>query len=301
MQRGKLIHEYTHCLASPYFDPDPTEMPKDLVEIVSRDLTILTRESIADARALIEISRRDGLSVAQEYARIMFQERVQAEDMGHRTTRALKDALRIAEQHPKEIATDEAAFATALEIGKRGARETIEAHLKKIGRSDVFRTPFLLEAMRKIDSSVKDSLRAFLNGQYRNNALTVHTSHDEYASGDYHVFVDENGTMSRESTIGTEGVRGIGTLKSLIASSDAPAHRLAVEALGKHGQLGEKNLLIARRHFEGFVRLFGKDSEEKRTRVLKVIEDVVTENQKSDGLESIFDGVLQRLLQELEL
>ena len=53
-QKGKLIHESTHCLVAPYMRTLPGNQGDPLVR-VANDLTILMGESVSDARAIIEI------------------------------------------------------------------------------------------------------------------------------------------------------------------------------------------------------------------------------------------------------
>ncbi len=299
-QRAKLIHEFTHCLVSPYMGNGQSGEPDTLAGLVARDLHILTGESIADARALIEVWRRDRLAAMQALTKTMLARRARASDVGHGTTRALEMTLREMEQHPGRTMTDDNAFLLALFIGQTAANETLRTLLRENGHGDVFQSPLLIEAEKEISTGVLLAYDAFLHGAHRNNMLTIHTGDEKNAGENYHVFVGEDGSIRTEAAMGTEGARGLQPLKDLMASSDAPEHRLALLLLSKFGQLGERQILIARGHFERWANGLGKDSPEKRERVLAIIAETIATTPKTDGLNEFFNTAAKKLILEFE-
>ena len=69
-QKGKFIHESTHCLVVPYTHTLPDDERDPLVHIAN-DLTMLMAESASDVRAVIEIYRKDGMSEANTDAAML--------------------------------------------------------------------------------------------------------------------------------------------------------------------------------------------------------------------------------------
>lgn len=299
-QRAKMIHEFTHCLVSPYMNYVPPSQPSTLAELVTRDLFILTGESIADARALIEIGRHDGLPAMQTLSKTMTLRRAHANDVGHGTTRALEIALHEMETHPDRTMTDDDAFILALVVGQTGAEDTLRTLLEKNGHGDVFKSPLLIQAGEVISAGVLGAYDAFLHGQFRNNVLTIHTGEEKIAGENYHVFVGDDGSIRTEAAIGIESARGLQSLKDLIASSNAPEHRLAILVLTKFGQLEERQIIIARGHFERWVKGLAVDSPVRHERVLTIITETIATTPRSDGLDEFFNIAAKRLILELE-
>ena len=123
MLAGTLVHEATHCLVTPYalgIRPDAD----DPAAQIAGGLVLLTLESITDARAVIELYRKDGVEAAQEFAALMLPHRLMAASLSHSTAPALRAALQLVCTEPGTIQNDEQAFAAALRIGRTGAEYT---------------------------------------------------------------------------------------------------------------------------------------------------------------------------------
>ncbi len=298
-QKGKFIHEYTHCLVTAYYDI-PFSTPQDIEETVARDFVALTEEGISDARALIELFRRDGLLVARKYGQIMRNERMRPEKIMHRTTHAIACAEDVVTRKPTLTLSDRDAFAYALTCGKTGAWKTLQELLVENGHGEIMGTPLLLSTKNDVEASELRTLDAFANGRYRNNSITIHLGYGEYAKGDHHVFIREDGSMEKIDALGTESAQGLPKLQALIASSTEPEHLLAVTALRKHGKLSVRNLHIMTGHFTNFVRVVARKMPGHEVHALRIIEEVITESQIGRGLDPIFNEASKRLQGEFK-
>jgi hypothetical protein len=206
MLAGTLVHEATHCLVTPYaLGIKPAA--DDPAAQMAGSLVLLTLESISDARAVIELYRKDGVEAAQEFAALMLPHRLMATSLGHSTAPALRAALHLVCTEPGPIQDDEQAFAAALRIGRTGAQYTFQRFARGTGRSDMLEAPGFKDVSTALDAALERAVQAFHSGRYENNAATLRASGEAASAGDYHFFVDPNGKIRTEPALGMEGVR----------------------------------------------------------------------------------------------
>ena len=298
--KGKFIHEYTHCLTAPYFN-EPFSKPKSITESVAQNIVQLTEEGISDARALIELFRRDGHIVANEYAQFMIKERSASIKISHKTAHAITCAREVLDREPEVMRSDEHAFALALSCGKSGAQKTIQEILLASGLSDIMESAVLKSTLADIDASLLLAQDAFSKGRYDNNAVTIRHGYEGYKKGDYHVFIREDKSVEKIETLGTESANGYVELQSLIASSTQPEHRLAVMALRKHGKLSVRDLRIMSGHFSNFIRVVAQKMPQEEARAIRIIEEAITESTVGEGLDSVYNEATRRLQREFKI
>ena len=206
MLAGTLVHEATHCLVTPYalgIRPDAD----DPAAQIAGSLVLLTLESISDARAVIELYRKDGIEAAQEFAALMLPHRLMAASLGHSTAPALRAALQLVCTEPGTIQNDEQAFAAALRIGRTGAEYTFRRFARGTGRSDMLEAQGFKDVSTALDAALERAVQAFHAGRYENNAATLRASDQVASAGDYHFFIGPDGKTRTEPALGMEGVR----------------------------------------------------------------------------------------------
>lgn len=206
MLAGTLVHEATHCLVTPYalgIRPDAD----DPASQIAGSLVLLTLESISDARAVIELYRKDGIEAAQEFAALMLPHRLMAASLGHSTAPALRAALQLVCTEPGTIQDDEQAFAAALRIGRTGAQYAFQRFARGTGRGEMLEAPGFKEVSTALDAALERAVLAFHSGRYENNAATLRASDAVASAGDYHFFIDTDGKIRTEPALGMEGVR----------------------------------------------------------------------------------------------
>jgi hypothetical protein len=206
MLAGTLVHEATHCLVTPYalgIRPDAD----DPASQIAGSLVLLTLESISDARAVIELYRKDGIEAAQEFAALMLPQRLMATSLGHSTAPALRAALQRVCTEPGTLQDDEQAFAAALRIGRTGARYTFLRFARGTGRGEMLEAPGFQAVSAALNSALERAVLAFHSGRYENNAATLRASDAAASAGDYHFFIDTDGKIRTEPALGMKGVR----------------------------------------------------------------------------------------------
>jgi len=206
MLAGTLVHEATHCLVTPYalgIRPDGD----DPASQIASSLVLLTLESISDARAVIELYRKDGIEAAQEFAALMLPHRLMATSLSHSTAPALRAALQLVCTEPGTVQDDEQAFAAALRIGRTGAEYAFQRFARGTGRGEMLEAQGFKEVSTALDTALERAVQAFHSGRYENNAATLRASGEVASAGDYHFFVSADGKIRTEPALGMEGVR----------------------------------------------------------------------------------------------
>lgn len=187
MRAGTLIHEYTHCQTLHHLGFDgPTEQQwqamtpaeQQLARQVA-DVQINASEAVSDARAVIELARKDGLGAANEYVQKMTAVRAAADgDSVHSTTFAMQGALLAATTQPDSIKTDQAAFAKAVELGVQNAQLQAQVMIKQSQASpDGQDLGVLTAALNGASASLRASLRGaveeFASGPVANSQINI--------------------------------------------------------------------------------------------------------------------------------
>lgn len=298
VQKGKVIHEFTHCLISPHVGI-VFEKPTDLPMQVALDMTKLTHESIADARSIIEIFRKDGPSEASRYVNHLFLLRGKTDDITHSTTTAVDNALKFILSSPQEM-SDADAFANAIRIGRVSAEETFRKLLTDNGHGEVMESALVQKTLSELDVGLEHARIGFTSGRYKTNAITIRMKYEGYSPLDYHVFVDDSGTARKETVIGMEGAHGFDAFKTLVTAPNTDEHRYAVLALTKHKRLSMRDLNITRTHFERFVKNYSTKEPKNRPIVLGIIERVIANSDRAFGMDEVFNEITRELMRTFE-
>jgi hypothetical protein len=310
---GRILHEVTHCLVSPYFDTSAFATTDIAEQRAAGELRLLTQESIADARSLLEIARQDGLPPAQRYAQFLRAYRAQvhpsssAEQEEKRriiydtipTVDAVMTALHL---EPERCASAEAAFDLALQIGIESARATRQQRLAQGGHAELLESTVIADTSAAIQTSAALAREAFVQGRFENSRLTVVTHHDGTSARAHHLFMQPDGRLGAEPAFGAEGAHEHVRLKALLAATWPPEQVLAVRLLHKLGQLSERNILLASGHFAQWTRGIAVGDTRTQAHVLGVIADVIDDmptrqdSPESADLDALLDPVSMALM-----
>lgn len=293
-QKGKLIHESTHCLVVPYTHTLPEDERDPLVRIAN-DLTMLMAESASDARAVIEIYRKDGISEANAYAAMLLVYRSKAKDVEHSTTLAVALARELVTYDSSRFQTDNDAFHTALTIARWSAESTIRRILSRNAHEEMMSSARVVATLRAMDKTVEDALSAFKNGRYENSAVTLRTNYEGRTLSDMHVFAGRDGGLRTESTLGVEHAHELLELRTLMLESKTPEEKLAVQALQKYGLLSKNNLEDTQTLFARWVKAFTHDAPLKHQAVCALIAKVIADTQEVENVGALYDKVTYEL------
>ena len=298
-QKGKLIHESTHCLVLPYMRILPDDESDPLVR-VANDLIILMAESASDVRAIIEIYRKDGLREAREYAAMLIDYRGKTKRVFYSTVEAINLALEIVTHDSKRVQSDGDAFYTALHIARWNAESTIRTILRENGNDDMMLSASTIATLAAMDATIKNAMQTFNMGRYENSAVTVRTKYEGSVTGDVHMFLAHDGTVRTEATLGDEHAHELVELKALMAASTTAEQVLAVEALTKYGLLSKNNLLDTQILFTRWVKTFTHDEPVKRTAACRLIARVIADTQVIESVGDLYDKVTYTLQREFD-
>jgi hypothetical protein len=291
---GVLLHEATHCQVTPYamdLRPDAD----DPAAQAAASLVLLTLESISDARAVIELHRRDGAEAAQEFAAMMMPRRLMAGRLGHSTAGALRAALQLVSSEPQAVAGDEDAFVAAVRVGRASADQTFLRYARQTGYDQALATPAFQDIATGLDAALERAIQAFRSGRYENNAATLRISDEAASAGDYHFFVGRDGSTRTEPAVGAEGARGLGPLKALMASSQAPEHLLAVQWLEREGLLEAATLTQARGAFARLIQAFTDGTPGRTQRAASIITQALRKSRRGEGLSAVLESAADAL------
>jgi hypothetical protein len=292
LRAGLFVHEATHCQIDPYA-PDLVLAINSFVSEVHNDLVLLTVESVADARAVIEVFRKDGASAARQFAHAMLPRRQQPADFSHSTSLALVQALETVESSPETVKSDEQAFGRAVSIGLSAARSTLRDSLAAKDQTAVPDSSAFNKMSMELAAAMAGAVRAFHAGRYVNNAATIRRFPGFASEGDYHFFVSEGRTIRTEPCISAEGAHRVHALKALMGSSVAPEHSLAIRWLRQQGLLNTFRLNVVRNAFAYLIKNHGEGSPEKTARAVAASEHAIREAQPGEDLETTLERAEQ--------
>ena len=270
---GVLVHEVTHCLVGPYIAA--LDVGDDSA---AQRLLQLTSESISDARAVIEVFRADGAAAAQALVAAMLPLRMNPSSASHATAAALQAALQLTRQAPETLATPSAAFAAAIAMGREAALQSLAQ-----------------QPSRALDAALAQAQRAFDAGRYTNDAVTLHASNETMSAGDRHLFIEADGRIVERPTISAESAHGLEALQTMMAASQAPEHRLAVQWLLRQGMLEADSLTRVRSIFSRFLRSVGDGSAASVERVAQVLQGTIDEGPRGLDLSALLDEASDRV------
>lgn len=297
-----LVHEVTHCLVSPYTAHLLSDGNNAAARAADR-LLLLSAESISDARAVIEVFRQDGAEAAQALVKHLLPRRLNASSSHHTTALALQQALAQAQRWPESIQSATQAFATALNVGRDSALQTLTEQLTASSAQDALLGAEFKLRSRALDSGLVQAQQAFSRGRFANNALTLHMG-PEWASGaDWHYFIGEDGALSQAATLGAEGAHRLSALAGMLAdmsvAGTTPEHRLAVQWLQQEGRLDTHSLVRTRLIIARFLGGFGSPGaaqlEQAAQTLEQAIADEVTQGRRGEGLAALLDSAAEKI------
>lgn len=257
---GLLVHEVTHCLVSPHVPAWPQDPD-------ARRRQHLALEGMSDARAVIELFRRDGLDAAADYTASVVPWRRLAGPT-HSTEPALLTALDLVRRDPASVAADGAALAQALRIGAVVA-----------GIAD-------LDDLAAVQAAV---LRAFRDGRHDQAAATVRRRAAQTGPADRHLFVQADGRIEWRPVIGAEGAHSHQRLADLLAAGGPPAHQLAVRWLRREGLLAPDDLRLAQGAFGRLLAAYPAPTPADEPRRLAAVEAAVDRSRPGQGIDPVLE------------
>lgn len=293
-----LVHEVTHCFVAPYVADVGDSAETSVVALAADRLTVLTVESISDARAVIEIFRRDGVESAQELVAMMLPQRANPPSFGHSTALALSAALEQTLRQPESLHTPVQAFAAAVEIGMRGALQTIANKLTADGHEGLLRSPAFSRIRATLDAALVRAEQAFSDGRFANDAITVRMSNDAVSPADQHVFIGPDQSLRTLPVISAEGAHSVLVLQAMIGSSQLPEHMLAVQWLLRQGRLDTQSLPHLRQIMARFMRAVGAGGDASRDRVARVLGEAIENCRRNEELSAVLDTAAEQFRAE---
>lgn len=291
---GLLVHEVTHCLVGPYL-AELRGGSDNMTSAITDRWVLLTAECISDARAVIEVFRRDGASAAKELVALMLPQRTHPKSWGHSTALALNAALARAIYQPETLATPDLAFAAALGIGLASATETLDNALHLTGQQDVLQTPALRATAAALDAALARSLRAFTSGRFANTAVTIRALIEAASAADTHVFAGPDDAPRSVPVISAEGAHSLGPLRAMLASGNSPQHRLAAQWLLRDGRLDAHTLAHSRSVFARFIRSVSEGTPTSQDDVVQVLEEVIADSRAGEGISAVLEAAAERI------
>jgi hypothetical protein len=294
---GVLLHEATHCQVTPYALDIRQEATGPSAQAAG-SLVLLTLESISDARAVIELFRRDGAQAAGDFVALMLPRRLAVPSLGHNTAGALQAALRLVNEQPQAVHGDEQAFAAALNLGRSSAGHAVRRFMRQMGHAGAVEDAAFRGVAAALDAALERAAHAFRSGRYENNAATLRTSDAAASAGDYHFFVSQDGSIRTEPALGAEGARGVRALKTLMKSSEAPEHLLAIQWLEHEGALEAAALARARGAFGHLLRSFSAGLPGHTDQAVRIIAHTIRKTRRGEGLSALLDNAADALRQE---
>jgi hypothetical protein len=294
-----LVHEVTHCFVAPYLANVGDAAETSVAALAADRLTVLTVESISDARAVIEVFRRDGVESTQELVAMMLPQRTNPSSFGHSTALALHAALDQTRRRPESLHTPVQAFVAALEIGRRGALRTVANKLAADGHESLLNSAAFGRIRSALDAALVRAEHAFSHGRFTNNAISVRLTNDAVSPADHHVFIGVGGSLRTLPVISAEGAHSVLRLQTMIGSSESPEHMLAVQWLLRQGTLDTQSLPHLRQIMSRFMRAIGEGSDARRERVARVVGEAIENCRGNDDLSAVLDTAAEQLRAEV--
>lgn len=289
-----LVHEVTHCFVAPYV-ADLSGDAEYPVALAANRLVLLSTESISDARAVIEIFRHDGSEAAQALVAMMLPVRLNPANFGHSTALALRAALAHTQRWPESLQTSAQAFAVALEIGRHSALQTLTNKLLADSQQDMLHSSEFKRIGGALDAALAQAQRAFGSGRFANNAFTLRLTNDAASAADQHFFIDADRGLRNTAAISAEGAHSLVPLQTMIVSSQAPEHSLAVRWLLHEGTLDSHSLARLRQILGRFIRAVSDGSPTQRDRVTRVIGEAIENCRRGEDISAVLDTAAEQL------
>ena len=164
------------------------------------------------------------------------------------------------------------------------------------GHGKALRTWQVKKAEHDIVIAFTEAAKYYSIGQFENRAATIRMRYEGSSLNDYHFFVGDGNVFHTEKVIGSEGAHGIKALRQLIASSDAPEHILAIEALNKFGKLGEDQLRITTLIFKRLLDSIGTTTPSRHANAIDMMKLAIAQSELEYGLDSVYDEIGRRFM-----
>ncbi len=258
--RGQLIHEMTHCLITPYWHPSLPDDTRTVEERLVTHLIITAGESIADARALIEIARHDGMETAHTYFQLMMTERSRP-SWHHQTTRALLSTYRMLKEQPDLVQNASDAFTASMRIGYLSAEEDLRLIISSRGLTKVWDNSLMQEYRSAIALSLDRAVDAFKESVDRIDGVAIHHTGEGVSSGDMYLINYGAGRYRFIPVIGPIGVKEYHELTQLMDEHTDTPSVLAIEALTRMRLLERNALQSLAQEFRALTEKYGTDAE----------------------------------------
>jgi hypothetical protein len=304
--RWVYIHETTHGFVVPYLNPAFPSRNDSFDTWAAFGFQALANESAADARVIIELWRKDGAAVAEEFARHLIAFRDQAPgDTVHQTQQAINDALTALRQDPQRQLTDHEAFRMALDIGMLSAiatgRHLVEKYEGTEKAKEILDSSVVRNAINEIRVAFDRAVSANANGRFLNNAVTIRFSEGPNMSTekDYHVYVDRRGVITREPVYGAEGAREKREIIELMISPSGPVEFFAGETVKRLGRITKDQYRDTVIVYDRFLRTFAGNDPVKRARAFGIMATTIATIDRRVPLGAAYSEVNRRLMFEL--
>ena len=293
MLASRLIHEATHCQTSPYASGlrygDAGSATADL-------LVALALESIADARAVLEIYRVDGADAARAAVDLTLAHRQGSASPAHATALALRQALALSLDRPHTLVTPEQTFAAALAIGQASALQTLPGLLERIGQAPAAADSLPVRAVAAaLATAMAQARNAFERGRFNNRAATLHASDHVLSGRDHHFFVGADGSITRRGVVGSEGAHHAAEASDGAAADAAPQQRLALRWLRCQAALDAPALQRVSTSLANLIRNFSDGSPARTERVVALLDTSITACRRGQDLSEWLDSAADLL------
>ena len=289
---SRLIHEATHCQTS----PSAADLRRDAAGSPADLLVALALESIADARAVLEVFRVDGQSRARSAVELALNHRRGNTSVAHATSLALRDALALATQRPDTLRTAQQTFAAALEIGQAAALQTLPGLMHTLGHAPAAAASApVLERAAELGAAMGQALRAFEHGRFDNRAATLHTFDHVLSRRDHHFFVAADGSISLRGVSGPEGAQRHLAQAEGAERDAAPPQRLAVRWLRCQAALDAPALKSVSTSLANLIRNFSDGSVAQTDRVVALLDTSIERCRRGQALREWLDNAVDLL------
>ncbi len=293
MFASRLIHEATHCQTSPYASGlrqgDAGSAAADL-------LVALALESIADARAVLEVARVDGTAAARAAVDLTLAHRQGIASPAHQTSLALRHALALALDRPRSFLTAEQTFAAAIAIGQASALQTLPGLLEGIGHAPTAADSAPVRAIAAaFATAMAQARQAFEHGRFDNRAATLHASDHELSRRDHHFYVGADGSITRRDVAGPEGAHLAVADADGAAADVPPPQRLAARWLRCQAALDAPALKSVSTSLANLIRNFSDGSAAQTARVVALLDTSIEHCRRGQDLSEWLDSAADLL------
>lgn len=289
-----LVHEVTHCQLSPHVAPgsDAAGAAGDAARLLHQ----LTMESVADARAVIELFRAGGLDAARRVVAFTLPQRQRPASLVHSTAAAVRSALDRVVREPASVATPAQAFGAALQLGQGAALQTFHALLEQQGSHALWDSPEVAAVDAELGRGFGSAMQAFEAGRFDNRAATLREVSGAVSAGDRHFFVRGDGSVRLQAVVSAEGAHRAALLAAQMAHADMPEQALAVQWLRRQGALDALSLPRTSLAIARMVRNFSGGSASRAAQLHELLGRAIAEGPPGQDLWQLLETAADRLV-----